>query len=106
MDNSDLSSEQYADWSVYLNDFAASKGTEYAFHPSKDEFNALLERNGLSALDEYTVFMKKGKATYYYDGVIVEPMVYVAVDKSYAQQPLTDMDEAFLPEATNASIIE
>lgn len=97
MSNEELDSEQYADWSAYLNEFALSRSKRFVFHPADKEFDALLEKNDITVEDDYTVFMKRGGVTYYYDGVILEPMVYVSVEKSYSGQVVTDMDKAFLP---------
>jgi len=101
MVNGEQDSEQYADWSAYLNEFASSKGKLYTFHPSDKGFDDFLKKHGADASGSYTVFMKKGDSTYYYDGAIVELMVYTSVDNVYSKKPLTDMDKAFLPEAVN-----
>ena len=104
MVNGEQDSEQYADWSAYLNEFASSKGKQYTFHPSDKVFDDFLEKQDIDARESYTVFMKKGDATYYYDGVIVELMVYTSVDNVYSKKPLTDMDKAFLPKAVNVFV--
>jgi hypothetical protein len=106
MKNSELDSEQYADWSAYLNDFASSKEKQYAFHSSDKGFDNFLKKNGVDIGGDYTLFMKKGDVTYYYDGVILESMVYMSVDNAYSKKPLTDMDKAFLPEAINIVVGE
>jgi hypothetical protein len=106
MSNDELDSEQYADWSDCLNEFALAKGERYAFHSADKRFDDFLKKGGVSVEDDYTVFMKKGGATYYYDSVILESMVYVSVDKIYSKKPLDDMDKVFLPDAINISASE
>ena len=106
MSNGEPDSEQYADWAAYLNDFASSKGKQYTFHASDKEFDGFLKKNGVDIGEDYTVFMKKGDATYYYDGVILESMVYMSVDNVYSKKPLSDMDKAFLPETINIVVSE
>lgn len=106
MSNSERDSEQYADWSAYLNDFASSNGSQYTFHPSDKGFDDFLKGNGADVGEDYTVFMKKGYPTYYYDGVILESMIYTSVDNAYSKKPLTDMDRAFLPEAIHIVVGE
>jgi hypothetical protein len=106
MSNREQGSEQYADWSAYLNYFASSKGKHYSFHSSDKGFDDFLKKNGADVGDDYTVFMKKGYVAYYYDGVILESMVYTSVDNAYAKKPLTDMDKAFLPEAIHIVVGE
>lgn len=106
MSNDELDSEQYADWSTYLNEFASSKDKRYTFHASDKEFDSLLKAKNINAEGDYTLFMKKGDATYYYDGVILESMVYVSVDKMYTRKPMTDMDKIFLPDTIDFVVDE
>lgn len=106
MSNGEQDSEQYADWSAYLNDFASSKGTQYTFHSSDNGVEQFLKKNGADVGADYTVFMKKGYPTYYYDGVILESMIYTSVDNAYSKKPLADMDRAFLPEAIHIVVGE
>ena len=98
MVNKDKTTEQYADWSAYLNDFSASKSKTYNFHETNKTLNAKLSKKQANISDSYTLFLKKGKSSYFYDGVILEAMVYMAVENSYANKTLSPMDQAFLPD--------
>lgn len=104
MSNQGSDTEQYADWSAYLNDFSAHRKEQYRFHASDEVFNRFLTQNGVDTRSDYTVFLKKGSDSYFYNGVIVEPMVYSAVDKVYSSKPLTDMDRAFIPDVLDISV--
>lgn len=98
MKNSDKASEQYADWAGYLNDFVDSRSSTYRVYPADAEFFLRLANKKIDTSGDFTVFMKKGSPGYFYQGVIVEPMVYFAVDRSYSKTSLSAMDKAFLPE--------
>ena len=88
-----ITSEAYADWQAYLNDFIQGEG--------KDFFYSIVETGYLKPLipdvKEFTLFLKKGYPLYFYSGLIVEPQVYTAVYKRFTDQPLTGVDRAFLP---------
>jgi len=98
MKNMDKTTEQYADWSAYLNDFMKEKSDNYKAFSANKAFNTKLSKIKINTDNSYTVFFKKGKPTYYYDDVIVEPMVYIAIDNKYSGKKLSAMDNAFLPE--------
>ena len=98
MPNQDKTSEQYADWSANLNDFSSSKANTYRFHKSTTAFDKQLSRHKANLPDSYTVFLKKDKPGYFYEGVIVEMAVYMTVDFAYTGKPLSPMHEAFLPD--------
>ena len=98
MKNMDTTTEQYADWSAYLNDFMKEKSDNYKAFSANKAFNTKLSKIKINTDNSYTVFFKKGKPTYYYDDVIVEPMVYIAIDNKYSGKKLSAMDNAFLPE--------
>jgi len=99
--NMDKTTEQYADWSAYLNDFMKEKVDNYKAYSANKAFNTKLSKNKINTDSSYTVFMKQGKPTYYYDDVIVEPMVYIAIDNKYSDKKLSAMDNAFLPNSIN-----
>ena len=96
--NKDKTSEQYADWSAYLNDYSASKAKTHTFHETNKRLNETLAKKQINSSDSYTLFLKKGKTSYFYEGTIVESMVYIAVDKSYTNKTLSPMDQAFIPD--------
>ena len=92
-------SEQYADWSYYLNDFANAVGDEYVFYKLDTTSLAnLTERAGSYAKAYSMIFMKQGKNTYFYDGPIVEPQVYEYVQLSYSGQTVPKHLHQFAPE--------
>lgn len=101
MKNTDKSSEQYADWAEYLNDFSANNASTYKAYASNKALNKKLENKKINTTDKYTLFLKKGKPSYFYDGVIVEAMVYLAVENAYSEKPLSTMYQAFLPEVVD-----
>ena len=98
MSNNDTSSEQYADWAAYLNELSSTGNANYKIYPTNEVFNRKLTISNITPDEDYTVFLKRGKPSYYYDGVIVEPMVYTAVYNSYSDVKLTDIDIAFMPD--------
>ncbi|MCW8935351.1 MAG: hypothetical protein OQK98_11560 [Gammaproteobacteria bacterium] len=101
MNNMDKTSEQYADWSAYLNSFMEEKANTYKVYSANKAFNTKLSKIKIDTGSSYTIFLKQGKPTYYYDDVIVEPMVYIAVDNQYSAKKLSAMDTAFLPDVIN-----
>lgn len=92
--------EAYADWASYLNDFKESN--EGRWHFERVQQNDLGGINldntpHLNSLSEFTVFLKKGKPVYIYSDLIVEPQVYISVKHAYDGVSLSDEDKAFLP---------
>ena len=91
-------SEQYADWSNYLNDFASKVGDKYTFH--KLDTKSLI--NLIEGAEAYTkaysmIFMQQGKSTYFYKGPIFEPQVYEFIQLTYAGKPLLKHLSHFAP---------
>lgn len=88
--------EAYADWAAYLNDFKSTTGEEFKFHRiERDELKSTIP--DISNISEYSVFIKKGFPSYLYKDFIVEPQVYTAVFHDYNQEELTTEDKNFLP---------
>ena len=96
--NDDKTSEQYADWSGYLNDFSSTHTAGYQFYEANQHLNEILANNQIDVSDSYTLFLKQGHPSYFYQGVVVEAMVYYVVDQAYAGL-LIDSYKAFLPTA-------
>jgi len=103
MSNKDKESEQYADWSANLNEFYAAHSGKYEVFSADNNFLKILKANKLGENAEFSIFMKKGYPTYFYDGVIVEKAVYLSVDNKYSGKTLSGMDKAFLPKEINIS---
>lgn len=101
MKNRDETSEQYADWSAYLNSFMKEKATSYKAYSTNKAFNTELSKIKISTDSSYTIFFKQGKPTYYYNDVIIEPMVYIAIDNQYSGKNPTAIDSAFIPDIIN-----
>lgn len=82
-------SEQYADWSHYLNEFSSEVGNNYVYHKiSTTKLNEII-LNGEKFKENYSmIFMKKGKPSYFYSGPIVEPQVYKFVKLTYLGKPI------------------
>ena len=93
-EESAIGSEAYADWAEYLNEFKSANKSDLLIH----EINNQEKEASNIATNEFTVFIKRGYPSYFYDGYIVEPQVYTAVHKVYAEQKLSDIDKSFLPE--------
>lgn len=87
------SSEAYADWAAYLNGFEQSEGQKYFFDRVKNVDFPVIGTN----VDEFTLFIKKGYPVYYYQGFVVEPQVYTAIDNKFSAKELTAVDLAFIP---------
>ena len=82
-------SEQYADWSHYLNEFSSKVGNSYVFHKISDSKLKKVILNGEKFSENYSmIFMKKGKPSYFYSGPIVEPQVYKFVRLTYLDKPI------------------
>lgn len=96
MQNDDKSSEQYADWSSYLNDFSAMHVGNYRVYETNNALNQIIDSKQFDVNESYTLFMKAGSPSYFYEGVIVEAMVYFAVDRAYTGQLLGGY-KTFLP---------
>ncbi|MBI1422148.1 MAG: hypothetical protein GC149_01695 [Gammaproteobacteria bacterium] len=104
MTNMDRTTEQYADWSASLNEFSSAHADKYKVFSADIKFKTMLVKSNFGRNKEFTVFMKKDYPTYYYDGVIVEQAVYIAIDNKYSGKPLSGMDKAFLPKEINFSL--
>ena len=90
-------SEAFADWQAYLNDYLSSSG-ESIYH-TKISAKSLAELTRQTVIEpEFTLFLKKDSPSYYYSDFIVEPQVYRAVEAAYSGKLMTDEDNAFLPE--------
>jgi len=50
-----------------------------------------------SLVSNFSLFIKKGKPAFLYPYLIVEPQVYVAVERLFNNDKLTTEDFAFLP---------
>ncbi|MCW8987133.1 MAG: hypothetical protein OQK75_05615 [Gammaproteobacteria bacterium] len=87
--NENSKSEQYADWSHYLNEFSSGAGKNYTFHKlSADKLRRTI-LNGEKFKEKYSmIFMKKGKPSYFYSGPIVEPQVYKFVHLTFSGKPI------------------
>ncbi|MFK5915792.1 MAG: hypothetical protein QM484_15605 [Woeseiaceae bacterium] len=101
--NEKSKSEQYADWSHYLNEFSSEVGKNYTFHKlSTDKLKSII-LNGEKFKENYSmIFMKKGKPSYFYGGPIVEPQVYKFVQLTYSGKPIKPKHlNQFSPEEVN-----
>jgi len=82
-------SEQYADWSHYLNQFSSNNAKTYAFHKiSTDKLKHLIHNSDKFITPYSTIFMKKGKPSYFHEGPVVEPQVYRFIALTYAGKPV------------------
>ena len=96
--NEDTASEQYADWAYYLNDFADTNTPLYKFYSADAAFNNRLLVCNLHITDSYTLFLKKDASSFFYQDVVVENLVYLAVQAHYAQEELLPVYRAFIPD--------
>jgi hypothetical protein len=70
-------SEQYADWSHYLNEFSASQGKDYVFKKVTSQKLEGIFENAAAYKKPYSmIFIKKGRPNLFHEGAIVEPQVY------------------------------
>jgi len=104
MHNRDRTSEQYADWSANLNNFISANSDHYKVYESDKDFDTKYLRKYNKKTENYTLFIKKGKSGYFYNGVIVESMVYMAVNSAYFKSTLSSVDKAFLPDQLKINI--
>ncbi len=98
MNNNDETTEQYADWSSNLNDFMRDKSNIYVVYRATADIDNTLKLNNIKPADNYTLFIKNDNSSYFYKGIIVEMMVYMAIDEVYTKNKITPMAEAFLPD--------
>jgi len=96
-------SEQYADWSHYLNEFSSKVGKNYVFHKvSTEKLNKIIVNADKFTKSYSMIFMKKGKPQYFYSGPIVEPQVYKFVQLSFSDKPIKPKYlNQFSPEEVN-----
>lgn len=89
--------EAFADWQYYFQGYVDSEGAAIFTDPiSPEKLHTLVGLEDVGT--EFTLFIKRGYPTYFYDDFIVEPQVYQAVDAAYDGAPLSLEDHAFLPE--------
>lgn len=82
-------SEQYADWSHYLNQFSRDVGNKYIFHKiSSKRLGELIENSGKFEEKYSIIFMQKNKPSYFYKGAILEPQVYEYIKLSFEGKPI------------------
>lgn len=101
--NEKSKSEQYADWSHYLNEFSSGAGKDYVFYKlSSDKLKDVI-LNGEKFKESYSmIFMNKGNSSYFYSGPILEPQVYKFVHLSYSGKPIKPKHlSQFAPEKVN-----
>ncbi len=92
-------SEQYADWSYYLNEFAAAVDDKYSFHKlNTKSLMDLVEGAGVYRKAYSIIFMKQKNATYFYNGPILEPQVYEYIQLAYSKKPIPKHLNSFSPE--------
>jgi len=96
-----VDSEVYADWAYYLNEFKKNQGAEF-FYAQVDA--ASFKSIPSDELTGFTLFVKEGHSAYWYDGLIVEPQVYMSVFKIFANKRLNGMDKAFMPEVFQGGV--
>ncbi|PCK08995.1 MAG: hypothetical protein COA42_06165 [Alteromonadaceae bacterium] len=95
-------SEAYADWQGYLQDFKLTDGKEFYIQAIDTETLLSLTPNATQT-EDFSLFIKKGSASYLYDDIIVEPQVYLAVVHAFAGQKLNEEDRAFIPEQVSVT---
>ena len=77
-------SEQYADWSHYLNQFGKDVGTSYVFHKvSSPQLDKLIVGKKEYHEKYSMIFIKKNKPTYFNKGAILEPQIYEYMKLKY-----------------------
>ena len=59
-------------------------------------FNKRLEKARLNITDDYTLFLKYNEPSYFYETLLVESLVYLAVKNSYDQQKEPPVCKAFI----------
>jgi hypothetical protein len=75
----DLASEAYADWTAYLNDFAAERRDAFRFvRITPNDLKAIFGGRAPITQPFATVFIRNASGAIYYDGMIHEPAVYRA----------------------------
>lgn len=96
-------SEQYADWSHYLNAFTSDVGNSYVFHKVSTRKLKNIILNSENFREDYSMlFMKKGMPSFFYGGPIVEPQVYQFVKLTYLGKPIKpEYLKQFSPEEVN-----
>ncbi len=92
-------SEQYADWSYYLNNFAGSVSDKYSFHKLDTKSLMNLMKGANAYKKAYSmIFMKQKNSTYFYNGPILEPQVYEYIQLAYSKKTIPEYLNSFSPE--------
>jgi len=87
--NENDKSEQYADWSHYLNQFSKDVGKNYIFHKISSVQLDKIIANKKEYHEEYSmIFLKKNMPSYFNKGAILEPQVYEFIRLLYAGKPI------------------
>lgn len=82
-------SEQYADWSHYLNQFSSDNTKTYVFHKiSKDKLKGIIHNADKYNTPYSMIFMKNGKPDYFYEGPVIEPQIYRFIELTYEGKPV------------------
>ncbi len=93
-------SEQYADWSHYLNEFAQEVGSEFVFYKLR-EINVKFKT---IKPEPYSIlFFKKGQPAYFYQGAITEPQVYQFIRLRYSNEDIPGFLHQFSPTQVSAA---
>lgn len=89
--------EAFADWQFYFQQHVDSEDASiFTGQIAPEKLHALVGLADVST--EFTLFIKRGYPTYFYEDFILEPQVYKAVDAAYDGVALSPEDHAFLPE--------
>lgn len=88
--------EAYADWAGYLNDFKSRINNEFLIVRVNSKILPDIFRQQ-PEISEFSLFIKQGAPSYFYEGFIVESQVYTSVEHVYQGVQLTPEDKAFLP---------
>ena len=99
-------SEQYADWSHYLNEFAASVSDGFAFHKVTTDEGSLKSCPPGYREPYSMIFMRRGGNSFVYEGPILEPQVYEYVRRAYRGEPIPGEIRAFRPDEVPGQVLE
>lgn len=101
-----MGSEAFSDWEHYLHDFKKNHIKELVTDRITTVDIVGVDGVVVVSATEFTLFMKKGFPSYFYEGLIVEPQVYQAVLRSYSNLELRSMDRAFMPKKVSYDILK
>lgn len=100
-------SEQYADWSYYLNEFAREAGLVFSFYKvSSDDLASLVTCSKRYDAPYSMIFMRNDEVSLFHEGPILEPQIYEYVSRFYGGESMPEHLDQFAPPVVQVDLIK